>query len=87
MEYKTTGTYLKVDSLEMLNQLNRGDNQFVIFDMFDNVHKRDNLVMYDLQEISDSVGIDFIYVLGKFNERYKQCLKLTEDTLTLLQVN
>lgn len=87
MEYKTTGTYLEVDSLEMLNQLNRGDNKFVIFDMFDNVHKRDNLVMLDLQDIEDNCGIDFIYVFGRFNKNYKQCLKLTDNTLSLLQVS
>lgn len=86
VEFNTTGTYIEVSTFEELNNLNRGDYKYIIFDMFDEVHKRDNLVLLDLQEIEETCGIDFIYVMGKFDKRYKQCLKLTNNTLEMLQL-
>lgn len=87
VEYKSKGIELQgmtegnqeKSAMDMLNTLNKGDFKFLIFDALDDVHKRESLVLLDLEEIEDNSGVDKVFVMGHFNNQYKECLKLSND--------
>lgn len=88
-EFNVTGIELKgmikdneeMTALDILSELNKGEYLFSIYDGFDEVHNRESLVVLELEEIEDNIGVEKVFVMGHFNKQHKEMLKLSNELL------
>lgn len=71
----------KVDNLELVNTLNKGEYEFSIFDTVDNTYSRSQLNSFDLEEVESGLGIENVYVMGKFNNTHKEMLRIDSSII------